>query len=436
MTILDEAVALAGVDPRELHALLMAGQPERTIQLARAFEEAGREAREAYERGRRAHGAIAEGYANDGVPVLDAEAQGNQAWRLLGQGGQDMEDTATFLKRSVSALDEAQASSTGVITRMVAQLNAVASNAAHLVAPDPAAAAAARHQALAQAAGIVSAAAGEVQRTIDVYDQGLARDAAELVGRGYVPAEPAPPSTPAVGHTTPRHRKHWWESALDTAGDVGAAVYNHTVVPIVNGAADLGQAALEHPEDVAGLLLGGGMILLGGTGEVGGVALDATGVGAVAGVPINIAAAGLIATGAGIVAMSAGDLASNAANNDNQVLDEAQGPSASEPRPGDPIPESARPDTAGGNWEGRVANNGKGEVWQSPENVNPPPGTPVNANSVRIAEGNADYPDGYVRFYNERGQPLTLDGKPGSQAETHIPIRPDGSYDVPQGWNP
>jgi hypothetical protein len=436
MTILDEAVAMAGVDPRESHALLMAGQPERTIELARAFEEAGRDAREAYERGRRAHGTIADGFGNNGAPVLDAAAQNNQAWRLLGQGGQDMEDTATFLKRSVTALDEAQASSTGVINRMVADLNALAARSARFVAPDALTAAVARHQVLAQAADIVTAAAGDVQRVIDVYDRRLTGYAAELASRGYVPEEPASPGTPTVGHTTPRHRKHWWESALDGAGDVGAAIYNHTVVPVVNGAADVGQAMLEHPGDVAGLLLGGGMIVLGGGGEVGGVALDATGVGAVAGVPVNIAAAGLIAAGAGIVAMSAGDLASNAANNDNRVLDDAQGPAAPRPRPGDPLPESARPDTAGSDWTGRVANNGKGEVWQRPENVNAPPGTPRDANSVRIMEPDSRYSDGYVRFYNEHGQPIRLDGKPGDEADTHIPIRPDGSYDVPQGWNP
>ena len=37
MSLLDEAVAAAGVDPRELHARLTAAQPDRTIQLARAF---------------------------------------------------------------------------------------------------------------------------------------------------------------------------------------------------------------------------------------------------------------------------------------------------------------------------------------------------------------------------------------------------------------
>ncbi len=43
---------------------------------------------------------------------------------------------------------------------------------------------------------------------------------------------------------------------------------------------------------------------------------------------------------------------------------------------------------------------------------------------------------GYTRFYNSGGQALKLDGKPGSESETHLPIRPDGTYDLPEGWNP
>lgn len=44
------------------------------------------------------------------------------------------------------------------------------------------------------------------------------------------------------------------------------------------------------------------------------------------------------------------------------------------------------------------------------------------------------YPNGYVMFTNEHNQPITLDGKPGSRAETHIPRNPDGSYPIPKGW--
>ena len=378
MSILDEAVALAGVDPHELHTRLTAGRPEQIITLAHSFEEAGREAHGAYERGRRAHASIAGGIADDGAPVVDAAGRSSQAWRLLGRGGQDMEDTARLLKRSATALESAQTTSAGVIDQLMTDLTALVSRPASSVGP---AAAAGRLHVVEQAAGMVGAAATAVQRAIDAYDHELNSYTTELAGRGYLPAEPGPPR---VGHTTPRHRTGWWESTLDTAGDAGAALYSHTVVPVVNAAADVGQAMREHPADVAGVLLGGGMILLGGAGEIGGVALDATGVGAVAGVPINIAAAGLVVAGAGIAAMSAANLADHATNNDNQVLDQAQGPSASQPRPGDPLPESARPDTAGVGWQGRVADNAKGEVWQAPGSVNPPPGvrpTPTRCGS-------------------------------------------------------
>ena len=78
-------------------------------------------------------------------------------------------------------------------------------------------------------------------------------------------------------------------------------------------------------------------------------------------------------------------------------------------------------------WAQRPADNGKGEVYQKP-------GAVGNADSVRVMDANAQYPDGYVRFYNEHGQPIGLDGKPGPNSATHIPRRPDGTYPVPKGW--
>ena len=47
-----------------------------------------------------------------------------------------------------------------------------------------------------------------------------------------------------------------------------------------------------------------------------------------------------------------------------------------------------------------------------------------------------DHPYGYVRFYNKHGQPIDLDSKPTGDEFTHIPIRPDGTYPIPKGWNP
>ncbi len=106
-------------------------------------------------------------------------------------------------------------------------------------------------------------------------------------------------------------------------------------------------------------------------------------------------------------------------------------------RPGDRLPDDDRPGSAGEDWEGRVADNGKGDVWQKP-------GATGNSSSVRVMEPTDRYPDGYVRYYNENNQPIGLDGKPtvpgGSKADnhahTHIPRNPDGTYPVPKGWKP
>jgi hypothetical protein len=181
-----EILGSAGRDPRALHALLMAGQQDRTLTLARAFEEAGEAAQAGYTRGRQAHGEIAQAYTTNAAPVLDAAAADTQAWRLLGRGGRDMEDTAGFLKRSVLALDDAQRSSTAALSRMEGELSAlVRSWSAHLQANlgqfDPAE----RARAVASGVAIVTTAATDIQTAIDGYDSGLLRDSADLVGRGY-----------------------------------------------------------------------------------------------------------------------------------------------------------------------------------------------------------------------------------------------------------
>lgn len=92
------------------------------------------------------------------------------------------------------------------------------------------------------------------------------------------------------------------------------------------------------------------------------------------------------------------------------------------PRRGNPVPRGAKP-----GWTSRAADNGKGTVWQKP-------GATGNADSLRKMQPTSRYPHGYVRFYNQHGQPIGLNGRPGTQPETHIPLRPDGTYDMPEGW--
>jgi hypothetical protein len=94
---------------------------------------------------------------------------------------------------------------------------------------------------------------------------------------------------------------------------------------------------------------------------------------------------------------------------------------------GKDVPEGEQPPGVKDDWTSRTANNGKGTVYQRP-------GAPGNADQVRIMEPTSQYPDGYVRFYNENGQPINLEGKPGPNSETHIPLNPDGTYPLPKGW--
>lgn len=71
-------------------------------------------------------------------------------------------------------------------------------------------------------------------------------------------------------------------------------------------------------------------------------------------------------------------------------------------------------------WEGRVAKDGKGLVYQKPG-----PGLHPDADSLRIVDPNNQNPSGYIRYYNERGQSLDRFGSnnnPLGDAATHIPI--------------
>jgi len=120
---------------------------------------------------------------------------------------------------------------------------------------------------------------------------------------GDRPAPPGPVPTSVPG--LPAGALPGWATA---ALRVGAEV--------VDGGASAANAALHHPVASAELLLGTILMDLGANGELGGAALDVTGVGTVPGVALGVASAAAIAAGAGLATMGAGELATAAAGDD------------------------------------------------------------------------------------------------------------------------
>jgi len=94
-----------------------------------------------------------------------------------------------------------------------------------------------------------------------------------------------------------------------------------------NVAVSFGNACMEHPEDLISTLSGVLLIIAGSGGEAGGAALDATGIGAVIGVPLNIASAAVITAGVGLAGVGVSQIAVNAMNNPQKPFQGPQAPS-------------------------------------------------------------------------------------------------------------
>lgn len=108
---------------------------------------------------------------------------------------------------------------------------------------------------------------------------------------------------------------------------LGGAAYDLTALT-VNSLASFGNAMIENPWETAAFVGGIALMVLGGAGEVGGVALDLTGVGAVVGVPINVAAAGVITAGAALAGTAAVSLGMHAATDSRVEVMESRAQSS------------------------------------------------------------------------------------------------------------
>jgi hypothetical protein len=95
------------------------------------------------------------------------------------------------------------------------------------------------------------------------------------------------------------------DAAAGRAGELNlfwsevGSVALETLRDVTNAVASVGQSIINHPENFVAIAGGIALADLGAGGEVGGLALDATGVGAVIGVPANVVSAGVIVAGVG-----------------------------------------------------------------------------------------------------------------------------------------
>ncbi|MDI5962037.1 hypothetical protein [Streptantibioticus silvisoli] len=110
-----------------------------------------------------------------------------------------------------------------------------------------------------------------------------------------------------------------WDKVKDTTGtilsDTGEFLGN-VGEQALSDLASLGNAMLHDADAVGEVLAGVGLATLGAGGEIGGAVLDATGVGALLGVPAGVVSASAIAGGVGLIAAGGGRLAMDATGPD------------------------------------------------------------------------------------------------------------------------
>lgn len=158
----------------------------------------------------------------------------------------------------------------------------------------------------------------QVQVHNDTVTTTLASIASELDGitPSTVNAHPVHLASTASSKDASDDDGNWFQDAWNTAKaavGIGGAVLGaeaEAAWPYVQDAAgvagnifaSMGNAMVNHPDEVIELLSGLALLAGGAAVEGGGVALDLTGIGAAAGVPLNLAGAAVMAAGAGLAA--------------------------------------------------------------------------------------------------------------------------------------
>jgi hypothetical protein len=150
---------------------------------------------------------------------------------------------------------------------------------------------------------------GEAARRLLGASHDLAkRSAAELASVLRRAADAAP------------HKPGFWSKVGhflgDTAKDLGRDMTNLGAAT-VNALASLGVAMIDHPEDTLAVAAGVALMAVSAGGEATGIALSATGVGAIAGVPVAAVSAAGVAAGASVAVAAMGDLGQHAMTDDS-----------------------------------------------------------------------------------------------------------------------
>lgn len=213
--------------------------------------------------------------------------------------------------------------------------------------------------------------------------------------------------------------------AMDTApqesswlSDLGPALAN-AGADVVNGLASFGNAALHHPLDVLGAAGGIGLTTISAAGFGGGTVLDATGVGAVAGVPLQAVSAAGVAGGIGITTAAMADLGQHASGDDRVEVIKKSGDTG-------PAPTST-PKPAEG-----LADNFKEGV--------PPKASDLERYAESQGWTRTQTPNGPAKYVDENGVPrMTVkqgsDRTPGSE-NPHVELRNEQGQRIDPQGNP
>jgi len=154
-----------------------------------------------------------------------------------------------------------------------------------------------------QAADDLKGARSALQHAKDVRDA-AAEKAARIIHR-------------AITHDG-MHDSRWdkFENTVDSFVSGAESALKDVGLTVLSDLASIGNAMLHDPGSLASVVLGLGLAVAGAGEEIGGVLLDATGIGAALGIPINVAAAVQIAAGLSLAGAGMANIMHDAAGPD------------------------------------------------------------------------------------------------------------------------